>query len=64
MPKQVGDSIAALKKKGDKILSRLTGGLIPELPTSVDGAIKMGKDVIKKKGGEMLAKVTGVFCVW
>ena len=37
----------------------VTGGMITTVPTSADEAKKMGKDLIQKKGGPVLAKLTG-----
>ena len=37
----------------------MTGGLITTVPASVDEAKQMGVDLVKKKGGEMLSKLSG-----
>ena len=37
----------------------LTGGLITTVPMTADEATKMGKDLIKKKGGEILSQISG-----
>ena len=37
----------------------MTGGMITTVPTTADEAKKMGEDLIKKKGGEFLSKVSG-----
>ena len=41
------------------MLAQMKGGLVTTVPTSVDEAKKIGEDLIKKKGGEMLSKVSG-----
>ena len=48
-----------IKKKGGEFLSKLSGGIITTVPTSIDEAKQMGMDLIKKKGGELLSKMTG-----
>ena len=42
----------------------MAGGIITTVPLSADEAKKMGKDLINKQGGPMLAKLTGTDVVW
>ena len=37
----------------------MAGGIITTVPLNVEAAKKMGKDLINKQGGPMLAKLTG-----
>ena len=37
----------------------MTDGLVTTVPTSVAEAKQMGMDLVHKKGGEMLSKVSG-----
>ena len=37
----------------------MSGGLVDEVPTTKEECVKLGKDLINKKGGPMLAKLTG-----
>ena len=37
--------------------------MITTVPMSVDEAKKMGKDLIQKKGGEFLSKISGIMCI-
>ena len=37
--------------------------MITTVPMSVDEAKKMGKDLIQKKGGEFLSKISGIVCI-
>ena len=38
-----------------------TGGLVTTVPTTANEAAELGEHLIKKKGGEMLAKVSGAY---
>ena len=55
--KKMGEDL--LKKHGGAFLSKVSGGLITTVPTTVAEAKKMGEDLIKKKGGEQLSKISG-----
>ena len=51
-----------VKKKADALISRVTGGLITTVPTSMQEAKKTLLKMLewaRKKAGEMLSKVTG-----
>ena len=37
------------------------GGLVTTVPTTADEAKKMGEDLIQKKGGKMLSKISGAY---
>ena len=36
--------------------------MITTVPMSADEAKQMGLDLVKKKGGEMLSKISGIVC--
>ena len=55
--KRIG--MGLIKKKGGEFLSKLSGGIITTVPTSVEEAKQMGMDLIKTKGGEFLSKLSG-----
>ena len=37
----------------------MTGGMITTVPTSVEEAKQLGKDLVQNEGGKMLSKMTG-----
>ena len=39
----------------------MTGGMITTVPTSVEEAKQLGKDLVQNEGGKMLSKMTGAF---
>ena len=54
--------VAMVKKKAGQLLSKVTGGLITTVPTSMAEAKKMVAgmlEVVKQKAGKLLSKLTG-----
>ena len=43
----------------DRACTWMAAGLITTVPTTAEEAKKLGEDLIKTKGGEMLSKVSG-----